>query len=103
MNDNFLSDIPRRALHINHQKYSVFLQKLEKRGRFIIMEICQSASAFLLQDIHAIFVLQCTQVTAKCSWLLEIHVKLAISAPTPPSVLFRLSLAPGSLLAPLTH
>lgn len=66
------------------------------------MENCQSVSAFLLEHIHATFVLQCTQVTAKRSWLLEIRVKLSISAPTPPPV-FSLRLAPGSLLAPLTH
>lgn len=92
MNNNVLVDVPHQALHIN-----------QKKKRFIILEICQSASAFLLKHIHATFVLQCTQVPAKCSWFLEIRVKLSSSALTPPPVLFCLSLAPGSLLAPLTH
>lgn len=64
------------------------------------MEICQPALAFLLEYIHVTFVLQSTE---KWSWFLQIRVKLSISAPTPPPVLFSPSLAPASLLAPLTR
>lgn len=62
------------------------------------MEMCQSVSTLSLEHSHMSGnSLQCTQVL-----LLEIRVKLSISAPTPPPVLFSLSLAPLSPGSPYT-
>lgn len=64
------------------------------------MEICQSvstSSTFTCHTVSAVY-----SGTAKCSWFLEIRVKLSINAPTPPPVLFSLSLAPVSPGSPYT-